>query len=106
MESQRQIRKVYMPFVFVDHYRAWKSVNCKRCTKSRDEHGTLEYPCFLEQSVDRSFHFNAPIYQSTALRIGYLDRNGDIVNTFVWECRQVEWTQEWKDKIKAKMLGY
>lgn len=92
--------KAYLPFVFGIQYRSWKSSNCDRCEKSRDNNDG-EYKCVLENVIDISYYNQLPIYGSTAKKIGYLDESCNVSSKFVWMCKEVEWNKEWRTSVDA-----
>lgn len=85
----------------------WEASNCDRCKKAatKEQHVTLEHlPCEIEDALITGT-LTGEVTEDIARRMGYFDNNPPKAKGFayVWQCGEVDWTEEWKDKARAKL---
>lgn len=83
--------KVIRPFSNGSQYMDWETSNCERCKKGIINE--LEYRCPIQKALSIAYIGDGQISDIMAKRMGI---SKETVNTDVWPCGEVEWTEEWK----------
>ena len=86
-EKQERIR----PFDNGIHLSGWQASNCQRCTKFDVE---LTPVCDIDYALLDAYMFDGTVSPEIAERMGAVGHN-----KYVWQCGEVEWTEEWKAEV-------
>lgn len=83
------------PFSNGTQYGDWTSVNCERCAKGANYTvGPDEWPgCEIEAALIEGYIGDGTVSSEIAERMHYQP------GKYVWQCGEVEWTQQWIDKV-------
>ena len=94
------------PFSNGTQYLDWKASNCGRCKKlATDTQITNDrMPCSIEYALSMALIGDGEVSAGIAQRMGYFDNNPPKTKEFsyVWQCGEVDWTEEWKEEYKKR----
>lgn len=98
MSKEKGIR----PFSNGSQYLDFEASNCGRCKKRAtiEQISSNEVPCKIEEAIGLASIDDGKITHEIATRMGYFDNNPPKTKNYayVWQCGEVEWTEEWKAK--------
>ena len=90
----KQIR----PFSNGSQYADWEASNCGRCKKAVGD-GDEGYPCEIQKALDYACVGTGKILLEIWDRMGHDEGN------YIWQCGEVDWTEEWKAEYLAAKGG-
>lgn len=82
------------PFDSGSQFAAWEASNCARCAKDAYADRNQPPTCPILYALQYALLGTGSISEEMARRCGYTANQG----SYVWECPEVEWTPEWKEK--------
>lgn len=89
----------YYPFSCGTQYVDWTASNCERCKKYKyPVEEDTDPPCEIDRALLMGFWGDGSVSREIARRMGYFKNKGK----FVWQCSEVEWTEEWKEEWKKR----
>jgi hypothetical protein len=91
----------FVPFSNGSQWLDWQESNCERCTKSEERDENDCRACPIITAIEWSA-WGQPLTPEMAYRMGYVDQEGNRSMAYVWPCREVEWTEEWKTEHRRR----
>ena len=92
----------FRPFANGGQYMDWQGSNCERCTKSTlDATGCYAVNCEILEALLDAACGGGTVSADIGARMG--TSAGE--TRYVWQCGEVEWTEEWKEQY-ARRKGY
>lgn len=91
------IQDRFRPFHCGTQHADWESCNCDRCTKNTPAGEGLP-TCEIQQAIFEAFCGDGTVTSDVARRMGYADHR----TAFLWQCGEVEWTEEWKAEHRRR----
>lgn len=77
----------------------WRESNCERCKKRLDDFAdTTEYRCEIQRAIDNAYMTDGTVSSEIGVRMGH---SANPI-AYVWQCPEVEWSEEWKAEVKRR----
>jgi len=76
------------PFSNGTQWLDWEASNCDRCTKLDK--------CELRDALNVAYYGDGSVPTEIGARLAYT------ADKYIWQCGEVEWTEEWKSEFLAR----